>query len=369
MTNNTTESAGLKTIAMEYLYEGMAVFEDIYSYNGELLLVAKDIVLTEQKLQQLKHFNSGSRNISVADKTYRSLIERGLCASSALTQGFVEKEVGYTQAEESVGDLLLDISRTNSISHAETKVIADALSSKFTTTDASLIFQCINAPKPIDEYLRRHSVNVGLINGLIGKWLRLGQEEIDALVVAGIVHDIGKTKIPTAILDVPRKLSLSEYEVMKMHPIYSFDLLNKDALFSDKIKLAARHHHEKMNGSGYPDGINAQELSLFAKITAVSDIYDAMVSARSYKTANNPFAIISQLSNKQFSELDMKLVKIFAEHMPMELVGKSVFLSDGSIGVVRFIIPSDMEYPMVEVNGEVKKTNADFYCERMILEN
>lgn len=361
-------SNGLNSIAMEFLYEGMVVGEDIYNHNGQLLILAKGIVLTESKIAQLKNFNQNSRNISVPDMTYKELMTRGILMPSSLAQEYIEKEVGYSKAKEQAEVLLLDIASTDSISKTDTDVIAEDMGRRLATVDPSLVFQCINAPKPIDEYLRRHCINVGLINGLIGKWLALGKEEIDLLVVAGLVHDVGKTKIPAEILDAPRKLSLSEFEVMKMHPIYSYELLSKDERFSNSVKLAARHHHEKMNGSGYPDRINAGKISLFAKITAVSDIYDAMVSKRSYKEAKNPFTIISRLANKQFSELDMTLVRAFVKHMPAELVGKSVLLSDGSIGIIKFIVPSDLEHPIVEVNGIIKKTDDDLYCKSMVFE-
>lgn len=113
-----------------------------------------------------------------------------------------------------------------------------------------MIFQCINAPNPIDEYLRRHSVNVGLLNSLQGRWLGLPSQDVDRLVLAGLVHDVGKTQIPAAILNAPRRLSISEFEVVKMHPIYSYELLGADRHFSK----AARHHHEKWRSTARSSG-------------------------------------------------------------------------------------------------------------------
>lgn len=109
-------------------------------------------------------------------------------------------------------------------------------------------------------------------------------------------------------------------------------------------------------------------MSLYARITSISDIYDAMVSKRAYKAASNPFKIISQFANKKFSELDMKLVKVFTDNMPLQLIDKSVLLSDGSIGTVKHIILHDLEFPIVEVNGKIRKTDENFYCVRMILD-
>lgn len=358
----------LKSIAIEYLFDGMSVFEDIYNYNGKILLLAKGIILTETKIRQLSKFNDNYRNISVFHSTYQDLIEHGIPTSNSLDQEYLENKVGYTGIKDKTNELLKDIKNKDSVSQEDTCYITDEISEKLQIIDPSLIFQCINASNPIDEYLRTHSVNVALMNGLMGKWLNLSGEDVDLLVLAGLIHDIGKTKIPPEILNVPEKLTTSEFEVMKMHPIYSYDLLSKDSRFTESVKLAARHHHEKMNGSGYPDQLNALQISLFARITAVSDIYDAMVSKRPYKDANNPFTVISQLSNKQFSELDMKLVTVFTDHMPSELVGKSVLLSDASIAIIKYIVPNDLENPIVEVNGVVKQLNKNLYCTRMVFD-
>ncbi|MEG1688053.1 MAG: HD domain-containing phosphohydrolase, partial [Angelakisella sp.] len=170
------------------------------------------------------------------------------------------------------------------------------------------------------------------------------------------------------ILNVPRKLTISEFEVVKMHTVFSYELLSMDEKFAEQIRLAALYHHEKMNGSGYPKRLVADQIPQYAKITAVSDIYDAMVSQRSYKAANNPFAIISRLASQQFSELDMQLVRLFTQHMPVELMGKPCLMSDGSIGIIRCLMPGAPEYPLVEINGNVTKTDEKLYCKRMILE-
>ncbi|MEG0754544.1 MAG: HD-GYP domain-containing protein, partial [Angelakisella sp.] len=308
-----------------------------------------------------------NRNISVFVTTYNMLMSRGTVPTT-LDQHHIEENIGYTKVKDKANDLLKRVAQGEGISHTDTDEIVSSISEQLETIDRALIFQCINASKPIDEYLRRHCINVGLINGLIGKWLELPKKDVDELVLAGLVHDIGKTKIPSQILDAPRRLTVTEFEVMKMHPIYSQELLGQDNRFSEAIRLAARHHHEKMNGSGYPDGINISEISLFARITAVSDIYDAMVSRRSYKDANNPFAILSQLADSQFSELDSKLVKVFTDNMPKELVGKSVLLSDGSTGIAKFIMNNDLEHPLVEINGVLVKTGDELHCMSMIFE-
>ena len=106
------------------------------------------------------------------------------------------------------------------------------------SVDAGEIFQCITVPRPVDEALQRHSLNVALLNGIMGQWLGLDEKDIRSLILTGVLHDIGKTKIPEEILNAPRKLTPEEFEVMKRHPLYSFELLGDD--ISEDVRYAVR---------------------------------------------------------------------------------------------------------------------------------
>ncbi|MEG0778646.1 MAG: HD domain-containing protein [Oscillospiraceae bacterium] len=356
----------LRPIAIDYLFPGMRVTENIYNHDGSVLLVGKGTILTEKNLKMLKRFNSSTRNISVYATTYQALLDHNTGSPELFSQEYLEEAVGYGELKSDTENLLEQIKNSETVSKEQSQQVASGIAQKLQSTDPSLILQCINAPKPIDEYLHRHSVNVSFLNGLIGKWLELPEEDIATLTLAGLLHDIGKTKIPSEIVDFPGKLSPEQFEIMKMHTIYSFELIQNNPLFSESIRLIARHHHEKMNGSGYPDGLKGDNISYFARITAVSDIYDAMVSKRQYKEAQSPFAVMSQLSTEKFSGLDMQIVSVFIERMPMELIGKPVLLTDGSIGKIRFITPNDLGHPLIEINGKLRKTDDEWYCKRMV---
>lgn len=361
------EEDELRPIPMEYLYEGMEVVEDIYNYDGTLLLVPKGSTLSASALTKLKRFNTDSRNISVNVTTYNMLMGRG-APPIRREQSGIERATGYGNISDGAVDMLAGVQQGEAPSAEHSLTVTADMSERLRSIDPAFILQCINSPKPVDEYLGRHCANVALLNGFMGRWLELPQEDIDELILVGLVHDIGKTKIPTEILEAPRALTISEFEVMKMHPIYSYELLGQDDKFSEAVRLGVRHHHERMNGSGYPDGIDISQISLFARITAVSDIYDAMVSRHRYKEATNPFLIFSQLAGSRFSELDTKLIKVFTDNMPNQLIGKQVRMSDGSIGVVRFIMNDDLEYPLVEVEGKMIKTDESLYCQSLIFE-
>jgi HD-GYP domain-containing protein (c-di-GMP phosphodiesterase class II) len=164
------------------------------------------------------------------------------------------------------------------------------------------------------------------------------------------------------VLNAPRKLTLVEFEVIKMHTVYTYDLLSD---FPESVRLGASCHHEKLNGQGYPYRLVATGVPLEARITAVSDIYDAIVSQRSYKAARSPFSVIAIIKSLAGTELDPKLVDIFLKNMPQELIGRQVLLSSGTVGIVKAIDDEDMEHPYIQIEDEIIKTDETCFVKSM----
>ena len=355
----------METISLDYLYPGLVVRDDIYNYNGKLLLVAAGITLTDIIISRLKKFNNLERNIKVSTKVYHELKNKGL--PHEIRQDNFEKNVGYSEIKNETTRLLTIAQITNSVPYEQVCDVGNLVLERIHITEPAVLFQCINGSNEVDEYLYRHSTNVAILNGLIGKWLELKKEEIETLVLLGLVHDMGKTRIPPEILNSPNKLTEAEFNIVKNHAVYSYEMLSDNNKFGETIKKAARHHHEKMNGKGYPDGLTADNIPFYSRITSISDIYDAMVSKRCYKNAQSPFKVLLEMQTEQFSGLDIRLVKLFNDQMPKELVGKAVLLSDGSAGVVRYVNDLNIEYPLVEVSGETIMTNENLYCVSMLI--
>ena len=364
---NFNEQKKLENIALEYLYPGLVVQDDIFNHNGKVLLIAKGITLTKNMIGGLKNFNDLQKNIKVSAKVHKELTDRGI--PQKYKQNTLEEKAGYTEVKEKTKRMLTITQITKQIPYKQVCDIGDLTMQRLKITDPAILFQCINGGNEVDEYLFKHSINVAIINGLIGKWLNLDEKEIENLVMLGLVHDVGKTRVPPEILNLPRKLTPQEFEVVKKHSVYSYEILNENKNFSETIKKAALSHHEKMNGSGYRGGLSADEIPFYAKITSVSDIYDAMVSNRCYKEAQSPFRVLTAMEDEKFSGLDIRLLNVFNKNMPKELIGKSVLMSNGAAGVVKFINETNIEFPIVEINGEIIVTNDDLYCVCMIIDD
>lgn len=179
------------------------------------------------------------------------------------------------------------------------------------------------------EYTYRHSVNVAVVAGLLGKWLGLEEAVRKDLVFAGLLHDIGKTQIPIDILNKPGNLTFFEMQTMKRHAILGYQLLQPHQEISKDIKLWILQHHERLDGSGYPHAFQGSQVCYHTQIIAVADIYDAMTSYRVYRNADTPFCAIDELSRKMFGKLDPGICKIFMEKLNESLLGNTVKLNNG----------------------------------------
>lgn len=354
----------LMAVSINLLYDGMDVREDIYNAEGTQLLVARGVTLNTDLIAKIREINAGREVIYVSNETYKTILEK-VPPIEAPNRREIEETTGYTEAKDDTFLLLDEIARNKVVHQEALNVVSAELSDRLEVTSPSTILSLINALAPVDEYLQRHCVNVSLLNGLIGRWLGLPKRDVDELVLIGLLHDCGKAITPPQVLNAPRKLTVAEFEVIKMHSVYSYDLLTG---FVEPVRHAARSHHEKVNGSGYPNSLSRESIPYEGRITAVSDIYDAMVSQRAYKQPRSPFSIMAYLAGLRNKELDAELVDVFNRYMPVELVDKPVIMSNGTIGVIRDFDPDDIEYPMIEINGLTIKSNKNLYCTSMYIE-
>ncbi len=145
-----------------------------------------------------------------------------------------------------------------------------------------LLAAIVTAMEARDSYTASHSSRVADIAQYLCKWLRLPDAQAELIHIAAHVHDIGKIGIPDAILHKSGKLTNHEWEVMRRHPMIGYNILSKVSGFHD-IALCVRHHHERWDGSGYPDGLSGMAIPLGARIISLADSVDAMMSVRKYR--------------------------------------------------------------------------------------
>lgn len=197
------------------------------------------------------------------------------------------------------------------------------------------------------DYTFRHTVNVAIVSGLIGRWMGIKEHQLHDLVLAGLLHDIGKSQIPRELLIKSSQLSLEEMDTLKTHPNHSYNMIDIEA-FSNDVLLGVSQHHERMDGSGYPNKLLGKSICLNARIIAVADVYDAMTSNKFYRKAETPFMVIEELFKEMFDKLDPHICSVFLKNIKERLVGKLVRLSDGSEAKVAYIEGEGFAEPVLQ---------------------
>lgn len=143
--------------------------------------------------------------------------------------------------------------------------------------------ECIGQLRIFDEYTFSHTINVSTMASALGLTLGLTEDEVKDLALGALLHDIGKMRIPKDVLNKPGKLDAEEFQLMKSHTLLGYQLITKEMNLSDRIAKVALEHQEKYGGGGYPNALKGKEISLFAQVTSICDVYDALVSRRVYK--------------------------------------------------------------------------------------
>ncbi|WP_138752814.1 HD-GYP domain-containing protein [Paenibacillus sinopodophylli] len=211
------------------------------------------------------------------------------------------------------------------------------------------IFELFEAVKAKDDYVYQHNVGVGVISTLIGRWMNLDDAELSILSLAATLHDVGKVKLPLEVLNKPGKLNEVEFQLIKKHTIYGYELLKGTTGLSLRIARVALQHHEREDGNGYPLGIKKENIDLFSSIVSVADIFHAMSSKRPYHEPLSFHEIVSQMSEGKFGALNPQIISIFIENMMKRLVGRQVLLTDGRAGEVVYINPHNIETPLIKL--------------------
>ena len=217
---------------------------------------------------------------------------------------------------------------------------------KQTTLD---VFDMLHNMRQVNDSTYAHSLNVAIISRIIGKWLHFSNEELDTLTLAGLLHDIGKTKIPDEVLNKDGKLTDEEFQMIRNHPKYGYDILKSQPLNSH-IKKAALMHHERCDGSGYPMGLTMEEIDDYALIIAIADVYDAMTAARSYRAPLCPFEVIAEFEKDGLQKYKPKYILTFLENIANAYQNNRVMLSDGTSARIVLLNHRRLSKPLVQLD-------------------
>lgn len=353
----------VKTILSKDAVPDMIIADDVFSFSGQLI-IPKGTVLTNRSITRLKFYSIP--NIKVLVEQEEEIQEQ---EEAAPQQEQTEKEETASRTFSDVIRHSPEYKEFNKNVVESAKVLQDSLSSFITKENDDIntnvllnqtkdtiaasrnplhTFHMLQSMRNYDDATFIHSLNVSIICNAFGTWLELSQEDKDILTLAGLLHDVGKLKIPDTIIKKPGSLTEAEFAMVKLHPRRGYAIL-KNLPVDPRIRNAALMHHERCDGSGYPSGLKADQIDDMAKIIAIADIYDAMTSARVYRGPLCPFDVITVFENEGYQRFDPHYQMVFLNNIVDSYVNNTVRLTDGREGEIVMINRDKLSKPVVRV--------------------
>ncbi|WP_199620011.1 HD-GYP domain-containing protein [Paenibacillus alkalitolerans] len=308
---------------------GRTLGKDVFNQNG-IIIVAKGVILTVSHMESLKKHGIQLKASDVIAQAPELKNER-------LISRAAEEIRDIFHAMKSDGRVPLD------------KVESNILPAVYEASETHDLYGVLSGLQAKDDYTYRHNIGVAVLSNMLGKWLDLNEADLALLTMAATLHDIGKIRISDYILNKPEKFTDVEYEQMKKHTVYGYEILKNTKDLPPRVALVALQHHERVDGWGYPNGCKGTDIDYYSKIVAVADVFHAMTSNRVYRKAIPFYKIIRELNDEGFGKMDPAVISVFVKRIMEMTVGSQVRLTDGRMGKVVMIHHHDPMRPVIRL--------------------
>ncbi|QOR35389.1 HD-GYP domain-containing protein [Clostridium sp. 'deep sea'] len=329
----------MRFVPVQSIKDNSILMKSIYGTHGEMLLNA-GVVLNQHYKRKL--IELGLNGVYVHDNISDN-IEVVSVINDSLKNNAVQniKNTFIFAAKPNTSKMEKRRSLIN-ISDIVDSVIDDISKNK------DMIINMIDL-KVFDDYTFYHSVNVAVLSIVVGIALKLPRTTLHNLGTAAILHDIGKVFVPKHILNKSGKLTPEEWQILKNHSANGYNYLKDEFEVHHKCYQGVLQHHERWDGRGYPYQLSGKRISLFGRIIAVADVYDALISDRAYRKGFSPFEAMEYIMGGGGTMFDTEIVKIFTERVAPYPVGTIVSLSNDLVGIVVENHPGRATRPVVKV--------------------
>lgn len=294
--------------------------------------------------------------VAISTENQQQKIERELQAAAAspikpVTRISMQEEVSRARklqdkSKAAVTSMFKEARMGNAIHVADAAPLVDEIKQSISRNPEA--FLNISRLKNKDDYTYLHSVAVCALMIALGKQMELSEEDIKDAGMAGLLHDVGKMMIPEEVLNKPGKLTDEEFEIIKAHPQRGWEVLNHAEGANTVALDVVLHHHERVDGTGYPEKISGDALSLFARMGAVCDVYDALTSNRCYKSGWEPAEALRKMAEWRNGHFDERIFHAFVKTIGIYPTGTLVRLKSGRLAIVMEQSEKGLLTPMVK---------------------
>ncbi len=251
----------------------------------------------------------------------------------------------YDNARSLASNIMTGIRLGRTLDMNQAREVVDECVESILRNDDALMW--LTKIKHQDEYTAEHCLNVSILSAAFGKRLGLLEEEIKTVGLCGLLHDVGKSRIPLGVLNKPGALTPAEFKTMQDHTIYGRDILMSMPRVNHATIDVAYNHHERMDGSGYPRGLSDHQIPYFAKIVALADTYDAITSNRVYDNGRASMDALDIIYRFRDSQFDRELANEFIRLVGIYPPGSIVELTNGEVGIIISSNPKNKLKPKV----------------------
>lgn len=344
------------------LETGMRICENVLDSKGRLVVSEGTYVNSEiiNKLDNLSIMEVAVDTEIDAIPEMEDLLDMVAAAAEAAKEN---QAFSFFEDEHST-DINVNQSLLDSLAQYHTNMDVDNVMGTVqrllcTYKDSMKIFDILHEMEHNDEITYQHSVKVTLIGQTLGKWLGFSKEDLEQLALAGMLHDLGKMRVPAEILNKKGKLTKEEFDVIKGHVVKGYEVI-KDMDLDIRVKEACLMHHERCDGTGYPLKLKQERISSFAKIIAIADVYEAMTSVRSYRKNFCPFDVIQIFESEGLYKYDPQYIMTFLHNIVSSYLNTNIRLTDGRIGEIVMINQHCLYKPVVRVDNEFLDLSRQF---------
>ena len=325
--------------------------KDVYTHNN-ILIAKKGSLLSSNILRHLKLQDIDTVFIKVSNLKDPANKSSDMAKDRIDIDTINKFETIYLNHSNQIQNQFYKLAESASTELSKLKtesMVEEIIKTLKNSTD---IFNYLTLIQSSDDITFNHCLNVSIICHIFGKLLGLSDLDAEMLSTAGLLHDIGKNKIPKHILDKQEPLTPQELQMVKNHVIYSFDIIKHYPL-PESVKMGVLMHHERLDGSGYVSGIDKDEIHEFAKIIAIVDIYDAMTHHRPYRNHMLVLDALDYIKNNAIIKLDYVYATKFIDFVLRGLIGSIVRLNNNKTGKIIHTDKKNIYRPLIEVDETI----------------